>query len=71
MPNESEPPVREFADRGTLWLLESPENLRGLVRLAVTRTRSCAGRNGSSLQSFRWCSTLASGGDPAGLGWPR
>lgn len=32
-PQESEPPVREFADRGTLWLLESPQNLHGLVRL--------------------------------------
>ncbi|HLK60937.1 MAG TPA: Rpn family recombination-promoting nuclease/putative transposase, partial [Chthonomonadaceae bacterium] len=33
MPEETEPPVREFADRGTLWLLELPENLRGLLRL--------------------------------------
>jgi hypothetical protein len=33
VPEETEPPIREFADRGTLWLLESPENLRGLVRL--------------------------------------
>jgi predicted transposase/invertase (TIGR01784 family) len=31
----SEPPIREFADRGTLWLLESPENLRGLVQLVA------------------------------------
>ncbi len=28
-----EPPIREFADRGTLWLLELPENLHALVRL--------------------------------------
>ena len=33
MPEETEPPIREFADRGTLWLLESVENLAGLVRL--------------------------------------
>jgi len=32
---ESEPPIREFADRGTLWLLEAPENLRGLVALVA------------------------------------
>src|SRR5690242_10183281 len=32
MSEENEPPIREFADRGTLWLLESPENLRDLVR---------------------------------------
>jgi hypothetical protein len=30
---DSEPPIREFADRGTLWLLGLPENLHGLVRL--------------------------------------
>lgn len=28
-----EPPVREFADRGTLWLLGLPENMRGLLHL--------------------------------------
>ena len=28
-----EPPIREFADRGVLWLLESKENLRSLVQL--------------------------------------
>ena len=33
MPEESEPPVREFADRGTLWLLDLPQNLRGLLKL--------------------------------------
>ena len=33
MTEESEPPIREFADRGTLWLLESPDNLHGLIRL--------------------------------------
>ena len=33
--NDSEPPLREFADRGTLWLLEAPENLRDLLRLAA------------------------------------
>ena len=26
-------PVREFADRGTKWLLESPENVSGLIRI--------------------------------------
>jgi predicted transposase/invertase (TIGR01784 family) len=35
MPEDSEPPIREFADRGTLWLLESPENLRELLQLAA------------------------------------
>lgn len=35
MPDNAEPPIREFADRGTLWLLESPENLRGLLRLVA------------------------------------
>ena len=35
MPEEREPPVREFADRGTKWLLDLPENLRGLLRLAA------------------------------------
>jgi len=34
-PGNDEPPIREFADRGTLWLLESPENLRGLLRLVA------------------------------------
>src|SRR5579872_7315949 len=29
-------PVREFADHATLWLLESPENLRDLLRLVAT-----------------------------------
>lgn len=33
MPDESEPPIREFADRGVLWLLESPRNLHDAVRL--------------------------------------
>src|SRR5438105_3513795 len=35
MPAETEPPVREFADRGTLWLLDLPENLRGLLKLVA------------------------------------
>lgn len=35
MPPESEPPIREFADRGTRWLLDLPQNLRGLLRLAA------------------------------------
>ena len=26
-------PVREFADRGTKWLLESPENVSGLLQI--------------------------------------
>ncbi|HLJ55471.1 MAG TPA: hypothetical protein VKT77_10570 [Chthonomonadaceae bacterium] len=34
MPVEQKPPVREFADRGVKWLLDAPENLRGLLRLA-------------------------------------
>jgi hypothetical protein len=33
MPDDSEPPVREFADRGVLWLLESTQNLHDAVRL--------------------------------------
>src|SRR5579859_1784830 len=33
MPEETEPPIREFADRGVLWLLESPRNLASLVEL--------------------------------------
>lgn len=32
-PNEHEPPIREFQGRGTLWLLESPENLRGVIAI--------------------------------------
>ncbi len=28
-----EPSIREFPDRGTLWLLEAPENLRGVAAL--------------------------------------
>ena len=35
LPDDTEPPVREFADRGTKWLLDLPENLRGLLRLAA------------------------------------
>jgi predicted transposase/invertase (TIGR01784 family) len=35
LPEETEPPVREFADRGTLWLLDLPENLRGLLKLVA------------------------------------
>ena len=31
--NEQELPIREFQDRGVQWLLELPENLRGVVRL--------------------------------------
>jgi len=31
--NKDEAIIREFPDRGTLWLLESPENVRGLIRL--------------------------------------
>jgi flagellar biosynthesis/type III secretory pathway protein FliH len=33
VPEETEPPIREFADRGVLWLLESPRNLHDLVAL--------------------------------------
>src|ERR1700678_3472440 len=32
-PSFDEPPIREFADRGVLWPLESKENLRSLVQL--------------------------------------
>lgn len=35
MAEETEPPVREFGDRGTLWLLDLPENLRGLLKLVA------------------------------------
>jgi len=35
-PPFDEPPIREFADRGVLWLLESKENLRSLVQLLAT-----------------------------------
>ncbi len=35
MPDSQEPPIREFADRGTLWLLESPENVRGLLQIVA------------------------------------
>ncbi|HLK54936.1 MAG TPA: Rpn family recombination-promoting nuclease/putative transposase, partial [Chthonomonadaceae bacterium] len=35
MPEETEPPVREFADRGTIWLLDLPQNLRGLLKLVA------------------------------------
>ena len=35
MPEETEPPVREFGDRGTIWLLDMPENLRGLLKLVA------------------------------------
>ncbi len=31
--NEQEFPIREFQDRGIQWLLELPENLRGIVQL--------------------------------------
>jgi hypothetical protein len=32
---EDDAPIREFADRGIVWLLESPESLRGLIQLAA------------------------------------
>jgi predicted transposase/invertase (TIGR01784 family) len=35
MPEEMEPPIREFADRGTIWLLDMPQNLRGLLKLVA------------------------------------
>ena len=35
MHDPTDPPIREFADRGTLWLLESPSNLRDLVAMAA------------------------------------
>ena len=34
MSDDRDPPHREFADRGTKWLLDLPENVRGLLRLA-------------------------------------
>ena len=33
MSDDTEPPIREFSDRGVLWLLESPRNLHDLVAL--------------------------------------
>ena len=33
MTASDEPPIREFADRGVLWLLESPQNLADLLHL--------------------------------------
>ena len=33
MLSSDEPPIREFPDRGTLWLLETPQNLHDLLRL--------------------------------------
>src|SRR5579872_6665530 len=36
MPEPQPATVREFADHATLWLLESPENLRELLRLVAT-----------------------------------
>jgi hypothetical protein len=54
MPEESEPPIREFADRGTKWLLDLPDNLRGLLRLVsedlVDRRASSLYRSGGSIQ---------------------
>ncbi|MCX6360992.1 MAG: Rpn family recombination-promoting nuclease/putative transposase, partial [Armatimonadetes bacterium] len=35
MHDTDDPPIREFADRGTLWLLESTSNLRDLVAMAA------------------------------------
>jgi hypothetical protein len=35
MIDPTDPPIREFADRGTIWLLESPSNLRDLVAMAA------------------------------------
>ena len=35
MPEPEPSRVREFADHSTLWLLESPENLRDLLRLVA------------------------------------
>ena len=36
MPEElSPPPIREFLDRGIKWLLETPENVRSLLRLVA------------------------------------
>jgi hypothetical protein len=35
MHDANDPPIREFADRGTLWLLESTSNLRDLVADAL------------------------------------
>lgn len=36
MNTPDDPPIREFADRGILWLLESPQNLADLLRLLST-----------------------------------
>src|SRR5258708_24335137 len=35
MAEEAELPMRDFDDRGTLWQPESPQNLRGLLRLVA------------------------------------
>ncbi len=34
--SDNEPPIREFADRGVLWLLESTQNLADLLRMLST-----------------------------------
>jgi len=36
MCERDEPPIREFADRGTIWLLESTANLRDLITMAAS-----------------------------------
>ena len=44
MPEElSPPPIREFADRGIKWLLETPENVRSLLRLLAGAAADHAG----------------------------
>ena len=32
---DDDAPIREFADRGIVWLLESSENLYGLLKIAA------------------------------------
>lgn len=34
-------PVREFPDRGTKWLLESPENVFGLLQILSREIANC------------------------------
>jgi hypothetical protein len=35
------PPIREFPDRGVKWLLESPDNVRGLLQVVAADIAAC------------------------------
>ncbi len=41
MTQQDDAPIREFADRGTIWLLGSPANLRSLVAMAARDVADC------------------------------